>query len=497
MNRAKREAGASMVEFSFVAGFIIIVIFSLIEVARYTASMGVLYAAADRAISVAADDYRLLEDQDSQKYKDAVADVQKTFKNTLAGSWIGTGPNSSSSVFLTTDISEIKPVLPTKLSSESSMNEAMLNRPVTITFTAEMVPLIPGSGVIFNPKDSPATNIPIRIFSAAFKEPYKALTMPTAVDCQGRPPSSPDYDTDCACDVDKYWNKGTKACVCYTGDSNNDGVCDCKNSYVFNVEDKTCSKCPKPYPTCSTGKIFSTGICGCECDASLGLKEDSNGGCTDCASTSQVYNNGACACADTAAEQACNSKPSMQWDSWGCNCKCKDGLTDDGNGSCEKCADSNEKYVNGACSCILTNDDCSPTAGGSLDTNTCLCACSGNIEAACANGGGTYNPTTCGCDCGPQSNFVWSYISQYGQCKCPSGRSRLIDGNGKGYCSCPVGQEADGQGGCKCSSPNAILNLTSGACDCTNIPDGGVCPPVGGLNQVFNYKTCACGCGPN
>ena len=227
LNNFRSETGATAVEFSLIAALLFIIVLSLFEGSRYMTALGVLNAAADRAVAIAASepDSRFAADQNTQEgrdqFKAAIEDLKAKLTertNTfIASSFIGADASSGRSAYLTSGVVIYVPYPGDGITdAKASPEQALENRPVTISMEAEMEPLFPCFGALFNQKSNIggcSQKVPIRVFAAAFKEPTKALTLPSPVDCQGRPLGSPDYNTACTCDPDKYWDKTQDKCI--------------------------------------------------------------------------------------------------------------------------------------------------------------------------------------------------------------------------------------------------------------------------------------------
>lgn len=496
------ETGATAVEFSLIAGLLFFVVLGFFEGSRYMTALGVLNAAADKAVAIAASepDSRFAADRKTttglQQYNQAVSDltikIETKTNQFLASSFIGSNSQSGSSAYL---VGGVKVSVPYPAVGDPQSPEQVLeNVPVTVELSAEIIPLFPCLGsLVGHGKNTGScqTKLPITVKSASFKEPTKALTLPSQVDCLGRPLGSPDFNTGCNCDPDKYWDTVTSKCICYMGDANNDQICDCPNNHEFDVANKSC-KCALTVSSCTGfAQVFNAGACSCQCDATKGIKAGTSGSCDACVNAGQEIIGDSCSCSQE--KQSLCQQQGKDTDI-NCGCVCPAGRKDDGNGGCNACSDPRRKFDGGNCSSCADNLPC---GSGSLDTNTCQCQCLADWQSwACSAYGGSWNSTSCSCQCPAGQSWDWNPVWGWGQCKCNDPKKSLeYDWNTRSYvCRCTAwqGLESDGSGGCKCS--NEEHKFLDGYCKCENPATS--CSPVGGNQQFYDTEACKCMCNP-
>ncbi len=490
---SRRELGATFLEFTIVAPLVLFLVLAIAETARYLAVRGVVNAAANRAVLLAASDPGIIaykmdgETNQEQAFTDAEAKVLAKVKE-LPMSLIGVNGDTPGSAG---HISSIRLIMPPSNSNGDSLEKRFEDVPLQVEVTVSMRPIIPCLGAILNLSGgSPNCAAPVtqRFVATAFREPSKVLTMPTQVDCNGNPIGSPDYNQNCACKSLQYWDTTSPpgSCVCLPGlQMNSNGDCECSNPYNSVTSEGTCACDPAKFASsCSgAGQQVDTNSCSCVCNAASGFS--GNGSSCSCSNSNHVVNSsGACACETTLP---CDPANGSIFDPATCQCKCDTSKGFAGSGSSCACSSSVKSNQGGTCSCTAP---ASCPGYQSWNSTTCNCgSCPAEssytwIKSNCQTGGGTWDTAACSCTC--PAGASWITNGYNGWCGC-SNPSQYWNGTA---CTCYGGMEDNGSGGCKCIDPNKqIVNNTS--CQCTNLTT-----PCPNSAHKVNTSTCQCGCNP-
>jgi hypothetical protein len=492
------ESGAMMVEFAIAGISMIFFLLAFFEVGRYFLLRGVLEAATDRASSIIASDPRFLDTEHAgianSDFEKAKTNLDTQIRSILRNSFTVLNPGQSYEGDSSAVVNLGIPVIPAA-SNVLSQEQALLNTPVVYQLNAQIKPIFPCAGWLLGGKDRNGgnCNVPFSFAtkSSAFKEPTKALTFPSPVDCKGNPVGSANYNpTECSCDPDKRWDSNTDRCVCYN-DQNNAGQCTCGTNYSFDDVTKSC-KCTLTASSCGNPNESLVG-CGCECTS--GIVRGGSGNCDTCQNANQVVNSGICSCP---ANAAASCRADQVLDPTTCQCVCASGITEGPGNICNTCVDSNRQFQNGNCNtCTQASITCN---NASADTTNCRCNCNWNDQWYCQiYSGGIWNPNNCTCDCGsPDMEQVVSNGIAF--CECKAGKQRSYV-NGVPTCKCGSSMIDDGIGGCKCAG-SGILNQAYQHCFCpwydANLnfnselynQELAKCTP----GQILDFYTCGCTC---
>jgi len=460
-----REAGVSILEFTFVFPIFLILFGAVIDVSRYLAVKALLTHGVQNAAALAAVvDGIDSSDRESTVFiqaRSAVLDEAlspvKTFVSTESGSgmqYLNSAP-------------EVR--LPPVVTSVST-RQSFMREPIEVEMNATVhtfLPLFP--------------TLRVRVMATAYREPRQIPTLPVRTDCNDHPHGSELYGTEaCPCGTNAYWNFASGECNCYislsggipiTGDP--ELACHCPENYklqpysigsvyaycVCNITDANCG----------VGWRANTAqdVCDCVCDTAKGFV--ASGEDCVCPAGRVVNTNGECVCAD-----ACGANFVLNTSSCACGCYSPFVLAGD------ECRCPGGTHQSGE-DCVCNEPDPPCEGGQVMNTDTCICEC----PDACPDG--TYqDPVSCTCGC-PSDSRVFDGTS----CQCDPeitcDSPKMVDTSDEDCgCICPPRMTDDGSGGCQCSNPNEIIE--EGACICPELQ----CPP----NQHQSEGYCGCECNP-
>ena len=488
------ERGVTIVEATIALPVFLMLVFGVIDTARYLMASNMLNSAANQA-AVLASVIPGFDESDDLQRKDAYNEIRTRGMDILTET-LFTDADSSHGLTQLDEIDQsqislvpedlrqqknpISIIMPQNVTEDAltlnpnalktSLKENPFEIRIHATVRTTLIGLIPGLPDQLN----------IEGRAVAFRETSERPTSPSSLDCNGNP-VIPGSNPICPCPASgmgnlSYVDPSSGACVCTAHSSVDDfGTCGCQPPFQETPENSC--ECPN---ACPQGQVFTEGTCDCESDGCQeGFYFNETAGeclcqtstCPDDDYVANITNNG-CVCTLCEGLQVPNDT--------GTACICP-YTSADSRSQCD-----NNQYFNAlACECT----DCSSTMEINSEGNGCVCKEEFKKENVTCNEGSYYDEERCKCvDC--YRNRVWSEEDQ--RCKCIAERSIIAATEFGPYTDHHVIEMAG------CTAQHCFHHLGRYATRDPNDPTQCICDVEKALNAVdcgvrgLNTTTCNC-----